>query len=121
MRGALMPPSCPLVEKPCRSPSGNVRQWQSSLEGGPYVKRATLFVVGSAFALAACNTQSGQNAAGTQGTEMGINPAWMDTSVKPGDDFFSYANGAWVKNTQIPADRSSVGGGYIADQLREAN
>jgi len=29
----------------------------------------------------------------------------MDTSVKPGDDFNLYANGAWLKKTQIPADQ----------------
>ena len=45
----------------------------------------------------------------------------MDTSVKPGDDFFSYADGSWVKNTAIPADRSRIGGFYIADQEREKN
>jgi putative endopeptidase len=43
----------------------------------------------------------------------------MDTSVQPGDDFFAYANGTWVKNTPIPDDRSSIGGFYIADQERE--
>ncbi|CAN5492836.1 M13 family metallopeptidase [soil metagenome] len=37
----------------------------------------------------------------------GFDTAGMDTSVKPGDDFFSYANGTWVKTTEIPADRSS--------------
>ncbi|PYI49321.1 MAG: hypothetical protein DMF11_01400, partial [Verrucomicrobia bacterium] len=29
-----------------------------------------------------------------------IDPKNMDTSVKPGDDFFRYANGAWVKRTE---------------------
>jgi putative endopeptidase len=38
----------------------------------------------------------------------GFDTAGMDTSVKPGDDFFAYANGTWVKNTEIPADRSSI-------------
>ena len=32
-----------------------------------------------------------------------------------------YANGNWVKNTEIPADRSNIGGFYIADQEREKN
>jgi putative endopeptidase len=34
----------------------------------------------------------------------------VDTSIKPGDDFFAYANGAWLKATVIPAgkDRWSV-------------
>jgi putative endopeptidase len=39
----------------------------------------------------------------------GISTANMDTSVKPGDDFFSYANGGWVKRTEIPADRGGLG------------
>ena len=33
----------------------------------------------------------------------------MDTSVAPGDDFFRYANGAWLRKTEIPADRASFG------------
>ncbi len=27
----------------------------------------------------------------------------MDTSIKPGDDFFLYANGTWLKKNPIPA------------------
>ena len=33
----------------------------------------------------------------------------MDTTVKPGDDFFEYANGTWLKNTKIPDEFSSWG------------
>ncbi|ESQ76977.1 M13 family metallopeptidase [Asticcacaulis sp. AC402] len=33
----------------------------------------------------------------------------IDASVKPGDDFYRYANGTWIKTTEIPADRSSYG------------
>lgn len=43
----------------------------------------------------------------------GIDTAGMDPSVKPGDDFFHYANGAWLKVTEIPADRSGWGSGAI--------
>lgn len=32
----------------------------------------------------------------------------MDTSVKPGDDFYRYANGAWLAKLEIPADRTSI-------------
>lgn len=39
----------------------------------------------------------------------GFDMAGRDTSVPPGDDFFDYVSGTWVKNTQIPADRSSYG------------
>jgi len=39
----------------------------------------------------------------------GIVAANMDTSIKPGDDFFRYANGGWIARTEIPPDRSNVG------------
>jgi predicted metalloendopeptidase len=61
----------------------------------------------------------GGEAAQTAGTSAGIVAAAMDKAVAPGDDFFAYANGGWVRNTQIPEDRSSIGGFYIADQERE--
>ena len=41
----------------------------------------------------------------------------MDRSVKPGDNFFRYANGTWLKDTEIPADRSSFGVGSILIDL----
>src|SRR3954464_12087277 len=43
----------------------------------------------------------------------GIDVAGMDRSVKPGDDFFAYANGTWLKNTEIPPDKSAYGAGGI--------
>ncbi len=46
----------------------------------------------------------------------GLDLAGMDRSVAPGDDFFAFANGAWVKRTEIPADRGSFGVGHeVAD------
>jgi putative endopeptidase len=39
----------------------------------------------------------------------GIVVANMDRSVKPGDDFYRYANGDWIKRTEIPPDRSEIG------------
>lgn len=39
----------------------------------------------------------------------GVDPASMDKSVKPGDDFFEYANGQWIQRTEIPPDRGSIG------------
>jgi putative endopeptidase len=47
----------------------------------------------------------------------GIDVSGMDRSVKPGDDFFAYANGTWIKETEIPADRSSYSSGAILDEL----
>ncbi|HET9696334.1 MAG TPA: M13 family metallopeptidase N-terminal domain-containing protein, partial [Terriglobales bacterium] len=39
----------------------------------------------------------------------GINVADIDRNVKPGDNFYEYAIGQWMKSAQIPADRGSVG------------
>ena len=33
----------------------------------------------------------------------------VDTSIAPGDDFFAYANGAWLKSAQIPDDKPRWG------------
>lgn len=33
----------------------------------------------------------------------------MDTSIKPSDDFFTYANGTWLKKTPIPPEESRWG------------
>jgi putative endopeptidase len=43
----------------------------------------------------------------------GVDKSAFDTTVKPGDDFWTYANGAWVKAHPIPADRSRYGTGAI--------
>ncbi|KQZ69262.1 peptidase M13 [Rhodanobacter sp. Root561] len=40
---------------------------------------------------------------------IGIDLKGIDHGVKPGDDFFRYANGDWLKTAKIPADRSSTG------------
>lgn len=39
----------------------------------------------------------------------GVQEANMDRGVRPQDDLFGYANGAWLKKTAIPADRSRYG------------
>lgn len=49
----------------------------------------------------------------------GILMQHMDTLVNPGDDFTSYVNGTWVKNTEIPADKSSYGVAYIVYEESE--
>ena len=46
----------------------------------------------------------------------GVDITGMDRSVKPGDDFFAYANGAWDRHAQIPPDRASWGVGARLDE-----
>ena len=49
----------------------------------------------------------------------GLDLAGMDRSVRPGDSFFEYANGTWLKHTEIPADRSSYGASAIVTELTD--
>ena len=46
----------------------------------------------------------------------GINVDLMDKSVKPTEDFFKFVNGTWLKNTEIPADKTRWGS---FDELRQ--
>src|ERR1051325_6638459 len=39
----------------------------------------------------------------------GLDTTAIDRTVDPGDDFYGFANGAWMKRTEIPADRSTWG------------
>ena len=41
--------------------------------------------------------------------DWGYDKSAMDSSVKPGDDFWAYVNGTWDNRTQIAADRASAG------------
>ncbi|TPE42914.1 M13 family metallopeptidase [Pontibacter mangrovi] len=47
-----------------------------------------------------------------------IDKANMDLSVKPGDDFYTYASGVWVKNNPVPAKETRWGSFNL---LREFN
>jgi putative endopeptidase len=47
----------------------------------------------------------------------GPDVAGMDRTTLPGNDFFAYANGAWLKSTDIPADLSGYGTGAILADL----
>lgn len=50
----------------------------------------------------------------------GFDEKGMDKSVRPGDDFYAFANGEWAKTTAIPADKSSYGAfDKLADLSRE--
>ncbi|OYY90439.1 MAG: endothelin-converting protein [Sphingomonas sp. 28-66-16] len=51
----------------------------------------------------------------------GIDLNAKDASAKPGDDFWTYANGGWSKRTEIPADKASVGYANVLTDEAEAN
>ena len=70
---------------------------------GRWSKFTTIVLVTIAAPVAAYS----QNAAPHE--SHGIAVTNMDRSVKPGDDFYQYANGEWIKRTEIPADRAGLG------------
>ena len=48
-------------------------------------------------------------AAGKPAQKSGIEAANMDKAVRAQDDFYQHQNGTWLKNTEIPAERSTWG------------
>ncbi|MEJ0026055.1 MAG: M13 family metallopeptidase [Rhizomicrobium sp.] len=50
----------------------------------------------------------------------GVDLSYIDKTVKPGDDFFAYANGNWIKHDTIPADRTYSGVNLELDLNNEA-
>ena len=65
----------------------------------------TIAAASFAFTLERGAAAAGKPAIGTWGFDL----ASMDRLVDPGDDFFHYVNGTWLKSTQIPPDRASWG------------
>jgi putative endopeptidase len=61
--------------------------------------------------------QAATLAAATPATAHGLDFTAIDRSVAPGDDFFRYANGVWLKTTEIPPDRSSYGSSAMLVEL----
>ena len=54
----------------------------------------------------------------SSGDKPDILHAALDTTVAPGDDFFAYANGTWIKNNPIPASESNMGiGKKVQDEV----
>jgi putative endopeptidase len=73
-----------------------------------------LAAAASATAAAAASATA---AAAASATVPGLDVAAIDRSVAPGDDFFGYANGLWLKSATIPPDRSSWGSGAELTEL----
>jgi predicted metalloendopeptidase len=63
--------------------------------------------------VALCTTLfAGAALAAPQIPPWGLNLDYLDRSVQPGDDFYGYANGGWLKTAQIPPDRPAAGAGF---------
>jgi len=42
----------------------------------------------------------------------GLHLNYVDRAIQPGEDFFRYSNGEWLKTAEIPPDRTSAGAGF---------
>ena len=70
--------------------------------------KKTLFLLPLlAVAVTGCPSNSLQSGGATDKPDLLY--AALDTTVAPGDDFFAYANGTWIKNNPIPASESRMG------------
>lgn len=56
----------------------------------------------------------------TEYGDFGLDLTAIDPAVAPGDDFFRYVNGTWLKTATIPADRSSWGAGARINENTQA-
>ena len=85
----------------------------------------------TALALLACSPQGtvapdvNENAESESPPELrlgsGLDLENMNNSITPGDNFYHYVNGAWLSNTQIPADKSNYGAFTVLADVAEEN
>ena len=78
------------------------------------MKKITMVAALAVAALAA----DAQAPAAAQGAVHGVNKADMDMSVRPGDDFYHYAGGGWLKANPMKPEYSSYG---VFNDLAETN
>lgn len=68
------------------------------------MKQLATLLIGASLAFASCKNNADSSSY--------FDTAGMDTSIHPGDNFFMYANGTWIKNSVIPDDQSGWGSFY---------
>ncbi len=73
------------------------------------MKKLPILMAGALLALGSCKNKSDADKAF-------FDNSGMDTTVHPGDNFFRYANGGWIKNAKIPDDQSGWGSFYTLYQ-----
>lgn len=78
------------------------------------MKKITMVAALAVAALAA----DAQAPAAAQGAVHGVNKADMDMSVRPGDDFYQYAGGGWLKANPMKPEYSTYG---VFNDLAETN
>lgn len=100
-----------------KKPKSNIFLTQLKQHKYRNMKYLTIVCFGAALAgLQACSNSENDKVSNLP--DKLIDPANMDTTVRPGDDFFRYANGVWMENNPIP-DKETRWGSF--NELREFN
>lgn len=88
----------------------------------------TSAVCSSLLLVAGCNSTEESTSSTTQPAAVaktmlatGIEKANIDNSVRPQDDFYLYVNGGWMKNNEIPGDKTSIGSFYDLRDTADEN
>jgi putative endopeptidase len=79
-------------------------------------KLVHVVLAGVALTAMSCSTKKAEEEKLPEG--VGLNLSYVDTTVRPQDDFFKYVNGGWIAKTNIPADQGRWGS---FNELREYN
>jgi len=79
--------------------------------------KLTMLAGAAMLSMALCH-QAGAQSTSANTPRKFLDPANMDMAVQPGDDFFHYANGTWLKNNPIPKSETRWGS---FNELQENN
>lgn len=74
-----------------------------------HMQKSTLLLAG-VFFIISCNNRA------VESSKPDILASNIDSTVSPGEDFFLYANGGWIKKNPIPAEESGWGIGYLVNE-----
>ena len=81
--------------------------------------RTVILISAAMLMVSSCKNREAEPSA-SQPAASGIDLSGMDKSVLPGDDFYEYANGGWLKSTSMPPDKSRIGiFSQLADETRK--
>jgi putative endopeptidase len=82
-------------------------------------RRRALSLSLAAVAAAASPSRAGETVPRISTGSWGFDLAGENPAIRPGDDFFAYANGGFIDGLEIPPDRSDYGIDYILAQQAE--
>lgn len=78
-----------------------------------------LYALPGALCLSSCSTKEDMKDTAEKVKATTIEASYMDTTVRPQDDFFKFCNGNWVKNNPVPATESRWGSFNELDQANK--